>query len=73
MLITKTIPGYPDSNSYTINLKRSFNNVVRIELVSTEWISTEFWASSKQVLSEYWASTNLVLSEYLVNTELVVS
>jgi hypothetical protein len=46
MLITKTIPGYPDSNSYTINLKRSFNNVVRIELVSTEFPYIDFLIKS---------------------------
>jgi hypothetical protein len=46
MLITKTIAGYPDSNSYTINLKRSFNNVVRIELVSTEFPYIDFLIKS---------------------------
>lgn len=46
MLITKTIPGYPDSNSYTINLKKSFNNVVRIELVSTEFPYIDFLIKS---------------------------
>jgi len=46
MLITKTIPGYPDSNSYSINLKRSFNNVVRIELVSTEFPYIDFLIKS---------------------------
>jgi len=46
MLITKTIPGYPDCNSYTINLKKSFNNVVRIELVSTEFPYIDFLIKS---------------------------
>lgn len=36
MLITNTIPGYPNANNYTIHLQHSFNNVVRIELLSTE-------------------------------------
>ena len=36
MLITNTLPGYPDANSYTIFLKKSLNNVVRIELISSE-------------------------------------
>jgi hypothetical protein len=36
MLITNTLEGYPNVNSYNIELKRTFNNVVRIELVSTE-------------------------------------
>jgi len=46
MLITKTIPGYPDSNSYTINLKKSFNNVIRIELISTEFPYIDFLIKS---------------------------
>ena len=36
MLITNTTPGYPNANNYTIHLQHSFNNVVRIELLSTE-------------------------------------
>jgi hypothetical protein len=36
MLITNTFDGYPNVNSYSIYLKRTFNNVIRIELVSTE-------------------------------------
>ena len=46
MLITKTIPGYSNSNSYTINLKRSFNNVIRIELISTEFPYIDFLIKS---------------------------
>lgn len=37
MKIINSITGYPDSSSYTINLKKSFNNVTNIELVSTEF------------------------------------
>jgi hypothetical protein len=36
MTIVNTLEGYPDANSYNISLKHGFNNVVRIELVSTE-------------------------------------
>jgi hypothetical protein len=36
MKIIDTISGYPNSDSYTLNLKNSFNNVTNIELVSTE-------------------------------------
>jgi hypothetical protein len=36
MKIIDTIAGYPNSDSYTLNLKNSFNNVTNIELVSTE-------------------------------------
>lgn len=34
--ITKSIDGYPDANDYVIELKKSFTNVVRIELLTTE-------------------------------------
>jgi len=34
--ILNSLIGYPDSNNYVINLKKTFNNVIDIELVSTE-------------------------------------
>jgi hypothetical protein len=34
--ITKSIDGYPDANDYVSELKKSFTNVVRIELLTTE-------------------------------------
>jgi hypothetical protein len=37
MKILNSLIGYPDASSYTINLKKSFNNVINIELVSTEF------------------------------------
>ena len=37
MKIINIEEGYPDANNYTIKLKKNFNNVVRIELVSTEF------------------------------------
>ena len=37
MKILNSITGYPDADEYTINLKKSFNNVINIELVSTEF------------------------------------
>jgi len=36
MKIIDTISGYPNVDSYSINLKDSFNNVTNIELISTE-------------------------------------
>jgi hypothetical protein len=36
MKIINSITGYPDANNYVINLKKSFNNVVKIDLVSME-------------------------------------
>lgn len=35
--IINTIVGYPDADNYVINLKKSFNNVTKIELISTEF------------------------------------
>ena len=37
MKIINSIIGYPDADSYVINLKKTFNNVVKIELVSSEF------------------------------------
>ena len=37
MKITNTIIGYPDANTYVIDLKRSFNNVSGIQLISSEF------------------------------------
>jgi hypothetical protein len=36
MKIIDSIPGYPSANNYVINLKKSFNNVTKIELVGSE-------------------------------------
>ena len=35
--IINTITGYPDADNYVVNLKKSFNNVTNIELISTEF------------------------------------
>ena len=34
--IINTIEGYPDANNYTIDLKKSFTNIVRIEIITSE-------------------------------------
>jgi hypothetical protein len=34
--VINTIEGYPDANNYTIDLKKSFTNIVRMELVTSE-------------------------------------
>jgi hypothetical protein len=46
MLVTNTISGYPDCNDYTILLKKSFNNVTKIELISTEFPYIDFLVKS---------------------------
>lgn len=37
MKIINSITGYPDANNYVINLNKTFNNVVKIDLVSSEF------------------------------------
>lgn len=54
MLITNTLSGYPDANSYTIYLKRSLNNVVRIELVSTEFPYIDYLIKKNVNDKLYW-------------------
>jgi hypothetical protein len=34
--VINTIEGYPDANNYTIDMKKSFTNIVRMELVTSE-------------------------------------
>ena len=46
MKITKTEEGYPEANNYLVKLKKNFNNVVRIELVSTEFPFIDYLVKS---------------------------
>jgi len=46
MLITNTLQGYPNANSYSVSIKKNFNNVVRIELISTEFPYIDFLVNS---------------------------
>lgn len=46
MKITKTEEGYPDANNYLVKLKKNFNNIVRIELVSTEFPFIDYLVKS---------------------------
>jgi hypothetical protein len=46
MKIINTEEGYPDANNYTIRLKKNFNNVIRIELVSTEFPFIDYLVKS---------------------------
>lgn len=39
--ILETKPGYPDTNEYTIFLQRVFTNVIKLELVSSEFYNAE--------------------------------
>ena len=47
MLVINTIAGYPDANTYSISLKKNFNNVIRIELISTEFPYIDFLVKKK--------------------------
>jgi len=40
--ILNTISGYPNAGEFTINLRKNFTNVVRIEMISSEFPFTEF-------------------------------
>ena len=42
MSIINTIPGYSNASTYSISLKKNFNNIVRIELISTEFPYIDF-------------------------------
>jgi hypothetical protein len=46
MLITNTLPGFPNASSYSISIKKNFNNIVRIELISTEFPYIDFLIKS---------------------------
>jgi hypothetical protein len=54
MKIINTLDGYPDANNYTISLKHGFNNVVRIELVSTEIPYIDFLVINNTNNNLYW-------------------
>jgi hypothetical protein len=55
MKITNIIQGYPNSNSYTIDLKKSFNNVVNIELISTEFPYVDMTVKKNVNDKLYWS------------------
>jgi len=46
MHISSTEDGFPNANSYTVKFKKNFNNVVRIELVSTEFPFIDYLVKS---------------------------
>ncbi|ULY68628.1 hypothetical protein [Chlorella virus XW01] len=50
--IKDSIEGFPDASNYSIFLKKNFNNVVRIELISTEIPFVEFIVQENNKL--YW-------------------
>jgi hypothetical protein len=52
--IINTIVGYPDADEYSINLKKSFNNVTNIELVSSEFPYVDLVIKKNQNDKLYW-------------------
>lgn len=54
MTIIKTLPGYPDANNYMVELKNNFNNVVRIELASSEFPYIDFLVKTNNNNKLYW-------------------
>lgn len=52
--ILKTLPGYPNAGEFTILLKKDFTNVVRLELVSSEFPFTEFIIVENRNNKLYW-------------------
>lgn len=58
MKIVNSVTGYPDPSSYTINLKKSFNNVINIELVSTEFPYVDLIIRKNVNDKFYWKNIN---------------
>lgn len=52
--IIRTIPGYPNAGEFTINLRNNFTNVVRIELVSSEFPFTDYVVEEGKNNKLYW-------------------
>jgi len=46
MKVLNTIEGYPDANNYTLRLKKNFNNVVKVELISSEFTFVDYLIKS---------------------------
>lgn len=52
--ILKTISGFPNAGEFSINLRNNFTNVVRIELVSSEFTFTDFIVKENINNKLYW-------------------
>ena len=58
MKILNSITGYPDADTYVINLKKSFNNVVNIELISSEFPYVDIIIKKDINDKLYWKNIN---------------
>ena len=52
--VLKTLPGYPNAGEFTFQLRKDFTNVVRLELVSSEFPFTQFIITDKVNNKLYW-------------------
>ena len=52
--IIKTISGYPNAGEFTINLRNNFTNVVRIEMISSEFPFTDLVVKENVNNKLYW-------------------
>ncbi len=70
--IIQTISGYPNSNEYSISLQRAFHNVIKIELISTEFYNSEkivkSYPESKRNNRLYWM--NIEDGNYVYSVEI---
>ena len=58
MKILNSITGYPDADTYVINLKKSFNNVINIELISSEFPYVDIIIKKDVNDKLYWKNIN---------------
>lgn len=57
MKILQSEAGYPDANNYNVRLKKTFNNVIRIELISSEMPYIDYLVKSSGIYKNnklYW-------------------
>ena len=66
--MVNTIEGYPNANQYAINLKRSFTEVIRMELVSTEIPYIDF-----NILNNVSVQNNKLYWQYLEDGDYIYS
>jgi hypothetical protein len=66
--IINTIEGYPDANNYTLDLKKSFTNIVRMEMITSEVPYIDF--NIKNTIN---SSNNIIHWKYLEDGDYIYS
>ena len=69
MKIINSITGFPNANSYTITLKKNFNNVQKIELVSTEFPYIDLIVRENVNDKLYWKNLSDGPHEYYITID----